>query len=131
MDSAEMKKRGIDWDLAGCLENNPQENIKLEDIDKVLAVVEGENELTSWHWIIKLKGARKYVYMTGWCDYTGWDCISDAKAYPTRTTRLKALKDVLSEMTSVDTDVYKSLHQQLVGEKSETWKEKMDKEFGV
>ena len=40
--------------------------------DGALAVVEGEHDGASYHWIVRLTGDR-HVYMTGGCDYTGWD----------------------------------------------------------
>lgn len=66
------QKRGIDSDLVACLEYNPQTSFTLEDIKQVLAVVEGERDERSWHWLLKLND-RRVVYLEGSCDYTGWD----------------------------------------------------------
>src|SRR6185503_6561645 len=65
-------KKGIDYDLEGCLEYNPQSFI-VDDIKKVLAVIEGENDGSDWHWVLLLNDNR-YIYLRGGCDYTGWDC---------------------------------------------------------
>ena len=59
------------------------EDRALEDneiIVKVLAEIEGENDGASWHWIVEFNNG-KYAYITGGCDYTGWDCQSHANIY--------------------------------------------------
>jgi hypothetical protein len=71
-------KNDIDYDLQSALEHNPQDNgLVIEDIERVLAVVEGENDERDWHWIAKLHDGR-IAYISGGCDYTGWDCQSNA-----------------------------------------------------
>lgn len=70
---------GLDYDLQACLEYNPQAGYTVEEIAKVCAVIEGERDEASWHWILLLNDAPgrdvsgRYVYLTGSCDYTGWD----------------------------------------------------------
>ena len=66
------KAKGIDSDLGACLEYNPQPDLTLLDIDKVLAVVEGDHDGPDWHWLIRALDGR-IAYLTGGCDYTGWD----------------------------------------------------------
>jgi hypothetical protein len=61
----------IDGDLISAVEHNGQA-WKLEDVRLVLAVIEGENDGASWHWIIAMKNGQA-LYVTGGCDYTGWD----------------------------------------------------------
>lgn len=68
---------GLDYDLCAALNYNPQSGFDAKAIDTVLAVVEGERDERPWFWLLKLKDGR-YVYMTGSCDYTGWDCQSGA-----------------------------------------------------
>lgn len=65
-------RRKIDGDLIGCLNYNSQEGFDLPDIAEVLAVVEGEHDGASWHWILKLNNGT-FAYLVGGCDYTGWD----------------------------------------------------------
>lgn len=72
------------YDLAVCLEYNPQDGFSVDDIDRVLAVWEGENDGDSWRWILALNNG-KFVFMDGWCDYTGWDCQSGAMSVITDT----------------------------------------------
>ena len=72
--------RGIDWDLKSCLDYNPQDGWGLDDIANVLAVVEGEHDGKDWHWLIRLNDER-HVKLVGGCDYTGWDCRSDADSW--------------------------------------------------
>lgn len=71
------QREKFDYDLIACLCYNPQTGFELLDIDSVLAVVDGERDERPWFWILKLKDGR-HVYMTGSCDYTGWDCQSGA-----------------------------------------------------
>ena len=68
----QQKRMNVDYDFCAALEYNPQPGWGLSDIDRVLAVVEGQQDETDWHWIAKLTDGR-YVYLTGGCDYTGWD----------------------------------------------------------
>ena len=63
---------GIDYSLCECLEQNPQKDFYVLDIEKVLAIEEGERDESNWHWILQLSN-EKFVYLTGGCDYTGWD----------------------------------------------------------
>lgn len=62
----------LDYDLANCLEYNPQEGFVFEDVSEVLGVYEGENDGENWRWIVKLHDDR-LVCIEGGCDYTGWD----------------------------------------------------------
>jgi len=41
-----------------------------------VALVEGENDGDSWLLLGKI--GETFVYVEGWCDYTGWDCGSAA-----------------------------------------------------
>ncbi len=119
----ELREKGIDYDLEACLEENPQ-SFDVLDIDKVLAVREGENDGEDWHWILKLKDKR-YCYLTGGCDYTGWDCQSSATSEFAKTAKMAA------NFVADDKEVYDFLMKQLKEKKSETWREKKDKEFGL
>jgi hypothetical protein len=72
-DSEKWEERGIDSDFYNCHYHNIGEGeFKMDDVEKVIAVVEGEHDGAAYHWIARLTGDR-YVYMTGGCDYTGWD----------------------------------------------------------
>lgn len=46
-------------------------------IKKLLATLEGENDGANWHWLVELENG-KIAHLSGWCDYTGWDCQSAA-----------------------------------------------------
>lgn len=65
----------LDYDLRAALECNSLAH-KLEEIDRVLLEITGEADEAQWHWILALKDGR-FAYVTGGCDYTGWDCQSD------------------------------------------------------
>lgn len=114
--------RGIDWDLNACLGNNPQKGFTIDDIARVLAVWEGENEGADWRWIIQLKDSR-FVALQGGCDYTGWDCQSSADSivYSTIAEALAHFKD--------QEEIWASLAKQLTGEKTQTWHERTAEEF--
>jgi alkyl hydroperoxide reductase subunit AhpC len=43
-----------------------------EDVEEIIASVDGENDTAAWMGIFKLKDGR-YLYAEGSCDYTGWD----------------------------------------------------------
>ena len=47
--------------------------LHFEDIEEVLASVEGENDGPSWVAIVKLKSGL-YLSVEAGCDYSGWDC---------------------------------------------------------
>ena len=71
--------RAIDGNLSSCLEYNAQPGFTEDDIAKVLAIFEGQNDEDDWRWIIQLNDNR-FVYLKGGCDYTGWDCQSWAES---------------------------------------------------
>jgi hypothetical protein len=151
------ESRGIDWDLEACLENNPQETFDIPDIEKVLAVYEGENNGADWHWVLELKQPvdqkvnddpdntlhirGKYVYLNGWCDYTGWDCQSGASSQICISPIAAAHVATIAEQDSdhrchwsnwdkgIDMSGY--LLEQLNKGKHETWQEHTRKAFGL
>ena len=45
-----------------------------EDVVKIYAMEEGENDEAPWRIYGKLKDKR-YFYLEAGCDYTGWDCL--------------------------------------------------------
>jgi hypothetical protein len=114
-------KRGIDYDLDACLEYNPQGTFTVLDIDRVLAMHEGENEDENWRWILRLHDGR-LVFLSGGCDYTGWDCQSDAN---------HTIVDSLAAAVACEDDlkVRAELVQQLAVDKAISWRETMDKEM--
>ncbi len=129
-------ERGIDSDLCSCLENNPQNGFNIDDIEQVLAVYEGENDGDNWHWVLELTDGR-FVYLWGGCDYTGWDCQSQADHRIAPNATAAAHYATLIEMEEhnygypegIDMSVY--LLNQIAEGKRETWREKMDDEFGL
>jgi hypothetical protein len=151
------ESRGIDWDLEACLEYNPQETFDIPDIKKVLAVYEGENDGADWHWVLELKQPvkvnlsdnievthyikGKYVYLNGWCDYTGWDCQSGASSQICHSAVEAAHVATIAEQDSehrchwsnwnesIDMSAY--LLEQLNKGKHETWQERTRKAFGL
>ena|SRR3990167_4569033 len=150
----EYDKKGIDYNLVACLENNPQKGFGVDDIQQVLGVWEGEHDGDDWRWILSLKDGR-FVFLQGGCDYTGWDCQSWAKSNFT-TTALEAAEFAKTGPTDATVqeavvgmgmgrmftaltggyminagEVYESLVKQLETAKVQTWREKKDVEFGL
>lgn len=70
----EHTKRLPDYDLQAAIENNKC-SFAVGDIENVLATIPGHNDEDNWHWVVVLKNG-KFFYLTGGCDYTGWDCQS-------------------------------------------------------
>lgn len=152
-DTKKYNARGIDYDLHACLEYNGQPEFGVDDIQQVLAVWNGANDEADWRWVVKL-GRRKYAFIQGGCDYTGWDCQSWATSAIT-TTPLKAARFALGEKLTLTgpgpeaggfgklisllggtymqdaAEVYQDLVKQIKSRKQETWREKKDKEFGL
>jgi hypothetical protein len=150
----EFKARGIDYSLTACLEYNPQP-FAIEEVEKVLAVWEGENDGDDWRWVLKMKkGSKgKFVFLQGGCDYTGWDCQSWAKSDisntalkaaeyaktgPTGATWTEAvtgmgLGRMLNALSGSYMDntnaVYDSLVKQIKEKKNKTWRENKEEEF--
>lgn len=157
-ESEKMEKRGIDYDLDACLEYNPQD-FTIFDIEKVLAIYEGEHDEEDWRWVIKVnkecaaKNGGRFVFLQGGCDYTGWDCQSWASSQFTKTAKAAAklalgelklgksspvdagLGHMLNIMSGTYTKnfraVYDSLMTQLASNKKKTWREAKDDEFGT
>lgn len=48
--------------------------ITIEDVTKVIYKRNGHNDEDNWWGIFKIKIANKfkYLYLTAWCDYSGW-----------------------------------------------------------
>lgn len=128
----EDQTRGIDWDLSACLENNPQNGFTVNDIEKVLAVFEGENDERDWRWVFQLKNG-KFIFLQGGCDYTGWDCRSSAFHFE-ESTPDEAAKHALDNENDNPNEyklAYHLLMTQVNDSKTETWREKTDKQLGI
>ena len=75
-----IERRKPDYDLEAALEHNGWGYV-LKNILNVLAEVPGEADGAEWHWVVELKtpmgedgiGSGKFAYISGGCDYTGWD----------------------------------------------------------
>jgi len=59
-----------DWDLSGACDDWPSE-LKMEEIDHVIARLDGQRDEINWEWILALKDGT-FAYADAWCDYTGW-----------------------------------------------------------
>ena len=69
-----------DGSLIAACESNSVDSSDLVDV--ILEII-GENGEASWHWIVKTTSG--FAYISGWCDYTGWDCQSGAERFDAAT----------------------------------------------
>lgn len=77
-------------DINSALEYNHPLDLSIHQIDGIIAQVCGENDELNWHWIVKTNledKNKRYAYIWGGCDYTGWDCQSFADGKFARTLR--------------------------------------------
>lgn len=122
---------GVDYDLVACLEYNPQTGFSVNDVAKVIAVHEGENDGPDWHWILRLNDDR-FIYLSGGCDYTGWDCQSSAShtVVDSPTVALTLVEQGYWDHPTKE-EIVTSLSKQLEEGKNKTWRELKDDEFGL
>lgn len=84
--------RSDGWGLSGAADvraANPQGKVRLdpfsrEDVAKLVACIEGENDGPSWEALGRLKDGR-WFFLSACCDYTGWDCQAGGTATVART----------------------------------------------
>lgn len=117
----------MDYDLTACLEYNPQEGYTVDDIAEVLAVWEGQNDGDFWRWILRLNDGR-FVFLDGGCDYTGWDCQSEATSVFAATAIEVLALGIKDQMDRQD--VHTHLLVQLKTAVAQTWRQAKDKEMG-
>lgn len=121
-----LRSAGVDYDLEAALQYNPQDGFEAQDIERVLAVCEGQNDGDSWRWVLQLKDNR-ILFVVGWCDYTGWDCQSGVH----HSVVENPTPESIVEFERVSVPVRDSLLKQLQEGKNQTWREQMDKEMGI
>lgn len=108
-------ERRIDYDLSAAIGYNPQDNgFHLEDVAYVLGAVLGENDGPDYWWLIAMRD-HTYAVVNGGCDYTGWDCQSNASSEIFPTLR-EALESIPEAEDYNNRKLRKSIEMQLVGE---------------
>jgi hypothetical protein len=115
-----LAERGIDYDFTACLNYNPQ-GFEVDEVARVLATWEGENDGDDWRWIFQMTDGR-YGYMRGGCDYTGWDCLSSAHS-SLHSTIAEAFAEACKDESA---EVWRELARQLTTAKVLTWSETFD-----
>lgn len=98
-----------DYDLKQIME---YENVKKEDVKEVLACIFGENDGPGWHYILEMKDG-SYIYLTGWCDYTGWGCQDGSSSVKGKT--LDDIMDLVQDEDYGHKDVRRQLQDQIDG----------------
>jgi len=108
------RERRIDYDLSANVEFNGSDmpGFRLEDVAYVLAYLAGENDGPAYHWIVAMKD-HTYAFVTGSCDYTGWDCQSSGSA-----TIVLSMGEALRLAEAEGSIIFDRLCKQLVGEAS-------------
>lgn len=87
-------------DLAQALEYN---SVGLPSpVVAILATIEGENDEADWHWLVRLEDGQ-HAYISGGCDYTGWDCQSNCEAFvePTAEAALRQVPEAYRDELAV------------------------------
>lgn len=107
-------ERRIDYDLSSAMNYaiTDTKGFALEDVAYVLAYLQGENDGPDFHWIIAMKD-HTYAYVSGGCDYTGWDCRAGGYV-----EMCLSLSEALSKAEENGVQIRKLLTKQLTGEAS-------------
>lgn len=84
-------------DLEYAMEYNPQP-FTIQDVKAIRAYILGEPDEGSWEWVVELFDGSMW-YLTGWCDYTGWDCRSDLVA-----TKMENAADLFRTIRNLSRD---------------------------
>ena len=103
-----------DDDLRYAIMNNGLTEFSEDEILDIIVEVPGENDELSWWWILKLTKDR-YALLSGWCDYTGWDCRSGLSVLGLYETALLAAKDAPFKEESSQRYIRNNLINQLKG----------------
>lgn len=74
----EIRVRKPDRDLKEYLTFNT-DRFDLTDIYNIYAEVAGHNDEYDWYWVLELRDGR-FLLVSAWCDYTGWDCQSGGES---------------------------------------------------
>jgi hypothetical protein len=69
-------------------------DITIDDVAEVLAASAGANDERPWLAVFRLKDGR-HLFLSAWCDYTGWDCQAGGSAEWTNT--IEELRACISE----------------------------------
>jgi hypothetical protein len=53
--------------------------LTMEDAEEVIAFSDGENDERNWIGVFRLSDG-SHLFLSAWCDYTGWDCQAGGSA---------------------------------------------------
>jgi hypothetical protein len=70
-DWAEVFKYAGDPKNVRFCEKVPTGSFTREDVSKIIAIYDGENDWEDWLGLFSLKDGR-FAFVGAWCDYTGW-----------------------------------------------------------
>ena len=72
-----------DWESAWPV-SGAERIVPMTEVAEVLAHADGENDGADWIGIFRLKDGR-FLYVSAWCDYTGWGCQDGGQAFACAT----------------------------------------------
>jgi len=105
-------------DIWLALDCNYPKSFGVGEVESIEAEVPGANDELSWWWILRLTNDR-YILVSGWCDYTGWDCQSGITEYEIVDTALAAAQiapEFENEWRDEGREIKKNLVNQILGE---------------
>lgn len=104
-----------DDDIWSALECNSPTHFIIGEVESIEAEVPGANDELNWWWILQLAND-SYILVSGWCDYTGWDCQSGISEYEIVDTALAAAQLAPEFEEYSDREIKKNLINQVLGE---------------
>jgi len=102
-------------DIWSALEYNSPSHFQIDEVESIEAEVPGANDELNWWWVLRLVNDR-YILVSGWCDYTGWDCQSGITEYEIVDTGLAAAQIAPELEEYSDREIRKNLVNQILGE---------------
>lgn len=101
------------YDLSACFNYAVTPPFERPTKANLHACVMGENDESSWYWLLEV--GRKFYYVEGGCDYTGWDCQSWGEIEE-RNSLEEVLELAPEKETIYDRPIKKWLKDQLTGD---------------
>jgi hypothetical protein len=106
----EAKERTVSFTTYDFTESLSRENIDRKDIKRVVAAHGSEGDCSEWSggFLMEMNSG-KFIYITGWCDTTGWGCQdgTDRKEYEVLPDLATLEKDSLPEWDTDPADLNK------------------------
>lgn len=79
-----------DYDWKNAFERS---RCNIDEVETIIASHDGQNDEEHWEGIFKMKDG-KFIFLSAWCDYTGWGC-QDGGSFIKKDT----LEEVINKFT--------------------------------